>query len=746
MVDYGHRSPLPFSGCGGNGALTGRRELLSLGRTGDGALLDLGQPATESEPTMPSVFCEWLGFCPTGWPFGTAIALPEDAELPAVSAATVLSGVSIREEGRRRSPLIIGVTAPSFAQWVRFGQPAGLAPFPVAVASAITSGRTAGAAFSLSAPLQALVVLLWFLVGSVVCRRFRAAPAKIFLPAVASLLISTGAYAVLLVVTPVTGAVLAALVAPTVTLLSERRRTREFADRVTRLHRGGGGIRFAPAAALIHSEKELIRKLGWFSRSVLSCPGCVYYRLNNSEQCYEHAGGYEIEPAELAVLRAACTDEPFATAARNRPTGVLCKGVFKDDRGSRVVPITTGPDVVGMWVVPHQPETPAPEATKAAAAAQYLADRLSIDANTARHRPTADSALVDQLERVHQLVHEGIEERKQLEAVLEELPVPLVIADMSGVVLFVNRALSTLLVGNDLGVIATMRDLLFRLADEQTATRLAASLFSAREQASFVWSTSAGRNYRIELQPFYRSWNAPGEDLVGFIATFLDISVTFELRTMRKNVSDFLSEQIRARLMRITAQLAIAQTIAEDEAVRANLDSVEEEVNGVTDILNKATTFLFEPETQLFEAVPSNPNDVVNMAVTYVKRNANGNAVAFDVRLPEVPMPVDIHTAQAIEHLTRILQQVHRTTAAGETIALDLHEDIDRSILRIAWPSFQIHAGFVEQANTAGPEEAGHGLPPLLVACVQAKEVFPQLHVDKETNTRMTIAIDLQRP
>ena len=125
----------------------------------------------------------------------------------------------------------------------------------------------------------------------------------------------------------------------------------------------------------------------------LSCSGCIYYRLNSSEQRYEHAGGYDIEPDELAVLQAASSDEPFATAARNRPTGVLCKGVFKDDRGARVVPITTRSDIVGMWVVPHRHETSAPEAKKASAAAQYVAARLSID-DGEEHRLATGSALV----------------------------------------------------------------------------------------------------------------------------------------------------------------------------------------------------------------------------------------------------------------------------------------------------------------------------------------------------------------
>jgi PAS domain-containing protein len=746
MVDYGLHSPQPFPGCATSaGPLAPVAAQLSLGATSDGVVLDLGQRAAQTDPPMSSVFCQWLGFCPEGSPFGTAVALPDQAELPVVSAAALLAGgISVREEGQRRNPVLVGITAAPFAQWVRIGHRPDLVPFPIAVASALASARSAGQAVSLSRLLQTVVILVWFGLAMVLTRLFRAAPVKVFVPTLASAAVAAFSYGLLLFVVPLTGAALAALWPAAATLVSERWHVRDFADRVTRLHRRGG-LRFAPTASLIQSEKDLIRKLAWFSRSYLNCLGFVYYRLNNAEQRYEYAGGYHIGPEELTDLQSGTADEPFATAARMRPTGVLCGGVFKDDREARIVPIITGPDIAGMWVVPHRHETTAPAAKKAVEAAQYVASRLSMN-DVGGQGVTTGSAFVDELERVHQLVHEAAEERRQLEAVLDELPVPLVIADMSAVVLFVNRALSALLLENDLGVITTMRDLLFRLADEPTATRLANSLFSSRESASFVWSGTGGRSYRIEMQPFYRSWNAPGEELVGFIASFLDITVTFELRNMRKNVSDFLSEQIRARLMRITANLAVAQTVTEEDTVLAYLESVEAEVNGVTDILNKATSFLFEPETKLFEAVPSNPNDMVNMAVAYARKNANGNDVSFDVSLPEVAMPVDIHTAQAIEHLTRILQQVFRTTAAGETVALALREEVDRSVLRIGWPSFQIHADFLEQVNGAGAADAGPDLPPLLVACLQAKEVFPRLCVEKETNTRMRIVIDLRRP
>lgn len=702
--------------------------------------------ASTAERTL---FCGWVGLCPKEVTFGPVVEFPWQP-VPTVSAADLLEGqIRIDEEVRRRAPALLGLTAEPFAQVLYVGPDAVSTPYPFAVAAAVASGRSHGATHPLSRTTQILMVALCLLSSVAAVERFRIPLVWIFLSA-GSLWIAAavGVYVTVGRAVPVCGALLVGAPVAVVSLWAERRRAEMFLRQLARLDRGYE-FRFGAEGSVIEEEEELIRKLGWFSRSFFQCCRSGFFRYRTARRRFEFAGGYGVEPSDLLRPEFAASDPAFAAALESQPSGVLAWEVCDRGAAAQLVPVLAGTQVVGMWMLLVDDESKAPESRKLATVVAWLTLRLSAGGSGLRRTMLSDRCstalpavgIAKDMARTERLILEALEERKTQENLLYELPVPLMLADMSGAVVAVNRALATLLFDAGVGVTTTVRELLFRLVNERAALRAASSLFAAREAASLLWACPNGRSYSVDARPVYGDVKARPEELLGFVATFVDVTVAYELRSVHQHAVETWTGQALRRLQRLPGLLH-EMSAARRSRMRA-LRRVRYELGVASTLLAKAHRALQDPEASLSENAPGNLPAIVEMALGRVRANNPNRRWCFDVHPCEQGRPVDLHAAGAIEQLTRILEQVQQTAICGERAHIYLDEHGHRSRLTISWRSFQVQRAYLDVANAAGPRDIEQELPPLLLTCVQAKEVFPGLTIRHVSTGQMQITIGL---
>ncbi len=643
----------------------------SIGLHMDGGQLMLGTYEN------PSLLCDWIGVCPKDTAFGVLVQKP-DAGIPMVSAAALLNGeVRIDHASETFRPVFLGVTVPGYVQWLPLGNNPMPAPLVLALSAGVARGRSEGPSQRMKPAWAFLCIALLAMLSLILrARQLWSLQVHLFvgtltLPVLLLVIQALSAWAL-----PVTALLLSALYAPMMTLWRRRQSFQDLMRHLAFWHQTEA-FRFAPQANRIVSEKDLIRKLGWFSRSFFECPRCAFYRYEPRTASFVYAGGYDLRPADLSVKEGSATSGIFARALQHQPSGIIDTGFLKSGTGARIVPIIIGGKPHGIWVLAFRRDVEPPEAKKIAAVIDWLALRLPKDKGL-RRSSAASFGFGAEVDQVKALLKDASHERLHHETLVYALPVPLLVTDISGAVVSMNRALSRILFENGLGVFTSIRELLFRLADEEQATSMANALFFARHSVAFMWSGPDERTFRIEMQPLLHSPQKGMPEMLGFTATFVDITVGEDIKMLQ----------------------------------------------------NRA-----------FEAGSSDANDLVSMALKRARRDVEHKAT-FDVQLSQKPVPVDLDALGAVEHLSRILTQIPQTTDPGGIVAVRVHQPRDDVLLDMVWPSLQIRRDVLERANAAASLDAPQELPSLLVACVQAKKVFPHLHVQRVPNAHMRIRIE----
>ncbi|MGB0679521.1 MAG: hypothetical protein ACPGUV_07670, partial [Polyangiales bacterium] len=554
----------------------------------DGQLWDVQAAMNAGGSHGPSWLCAVARRCPSG-PAMQSPLLP--GAPPMVSATLLLDkALPLATRGRR---ILIGLTAPAFASFVTVG------PHAEHISEAEALTRSASALHPPPRrPLpwwgNVLLLLLWLALwtfpGHALCRRDNRL--HLLVGASAALMLTSLTYLFGALALPGAALLLLAALPPLLLLLLQETQIRNFASYAFRIVLQES-FRHAPTAALVRGDAQLLTKLGALTRSYFETDDCAWFRRDAKTDSFTLAGAYGIALDDLSESAARGAHAAQRRAALAPSGGILADGIFADPaRRCRLVPLRYRSTLLGLWCIPFRDSPPSVEIVWRLVA--WLSPRLALAAQSGGSSAELGHGRIGQsLSDLQNLLATDSDERRRQHQVVMSLPTPMLVSDLSGMILYVNDALSELLLASGIGVVHSMRQLIFKLSHDENHGRDAASrLFKDGKQVHFA-HTLSGKTWHIDLKAMHGSSAAADASAeaehahLGFIGIFIDMSLPEQLERVRRSVAAFIDNEVRNKVMVAQGQALRARQALGDSPAEAQLDRITHALEDIARVVDE---------------------------------------------------------------------------------------------------------------------------------------------------------------
>ncbi len=719
----------------------------------DGVVRGLKGAVTVGERFGPSAFCEWLNDCAS---IGDVMLRDpaSGSRLPTVSAADLMTARIRLDAGDSASRItLIGVTAPWWRRTVRVGSSASVVAFPEAVGLAIAEAQGRPLGWNPSSGADFLLPLVLVLIV-IALHRFRYGRPYLLL-AVAASVVTLGTSAALfganVVRLPTTALALIPMIPVVVTFIDSQTLVERFLQGVVRTVMREG-FRYAPRGSLIRTPADLLVKLGGLTRNHLQHQRCAYLQCVPDSSRLEFVGGYMVTPADFVSQEFSLDAEPWCRLESEVGTSGVFEGLL-EHHGPRVclVPVRSKSRLLGVWCILLDAGKPDLSNVKLARLLSWLQPRLALDDNgrSAPGQEDLTAQIARDLEQVRELLGTAAEERRQQLAILAALDLPLMVVDYSGSVLFVNQSLEDLLQVAGIRRLRTLRELIFALIGESDLEEHMNKLFGNDAPLLFPWVDREGRTFHIRVHPIAESSAVSDAGMLGYVAVFHDVNVSSQLKRLRATMLDYLTNELRNRLMVALGFNELAAKTIEKQAARDALGSVRDALNEITTLLDDMQGTL-DVESALDARLPTDPLDIVRTAIADATDVANKVGTKIETDMPVIAQAVLVPLTRAQSHLASILRLACAEAPKGSPVTLRLHEDEVQTHLHIVWSGPGYDESVVRRVNESDVESNQSNndstlLPESIGPILRAKEVFSSLHLESSPGQGVSIRISLDR-
>lgn len=695
--------------------------ILRLSTDADGVLREQAlQGSTES------LWCDWVEGCVEN--AGQYIPIPPDIQLHHLSASDLFDDtVLFAMEGGNTA--LLGLTVPGISPLVTVGPRHVPASVVEATGWSIAAGRMLGVRTHLGAVatggvLAGSMALSWLIFGLSSGRLRRAA--WVWLP-----VLMAGVAALFYVLTPFStpfsAAILCGAFPSVITVVQGRSRFFSFLRHAdTRLMEIRQSAPFQTRP--IHTHDQLLIKLGGLTRVYMFTDRCAWFVMD-AKGTPTFFGGYG--------LRA----DDFQRAPRLPPRRIrqavpsfMDEGLLVDENlRAELVPIYERDQFLGLWCIPQHQTQDSPDPQMLRSVLNWLEPRLVFQ-GAMRRKDLLDLRSGLMLDRLERLVREH---RFQLNTV-QNMDVPLMIADLSGEIQHTNTALQRLLERLELKPFATIRGLLFHLAPEEVQS-LTARLYRLQEPVLLTWKPSAEHTIRLQLRPIRRT--------VGDNVEFLGFSVVFIERVRQAwNMSthlSFLENMISETLSGSQAAQKELQkgllTLYRPDDLRQRLMQVLGEYEGVQDALSRMRSFARLPEGELLPL--ADPSALIRHAVAETRALQMERSIMVQTVLPDVVRPVPLQVDEAVIALAQFLRYALKQTPESGWLEVRLVREDEEQFVEIQSSGGTLDAHSVARISNQQVQR----LEPGLGSFVVIQELFGELTLGSDNPMGLQIRFPLPR-
>ena len=707
----------------------------------------LYRPVPEDELNQ-SAFCVWAHRCPATDAMAQPILAFDRRPFLSLSAATLLDQTAPIELTAGQT-VFIGITSPWYTEQVRI-EPAGkTVTYPQAVALALIAAMQD----PIVVPhwsIQLLFLVSWVALSFLVQRRIGVSDERTSLlaaPAV-GLVVVIGAYALHLGRLPIVATAVVSGLPPAVAILTNQGAIRHFLHAAMRIivH---AGFRHTPSAALIRSHDQLVVKLGGLTRCYFDTDQCFWLRVKADGNGLEFGGGYHLDTSMFRIQLDDIDSPPFSQALSNYPAGCEVEDMLEGELPhARLMPIVVEDGTLGFWGVPYADTANIPSRHTAICLGRWLAPRIQINlpaAKKRRARMPLGSRMLRDLGALRDLLNTTSEERKQQAETINALPAPVLVTDVSGMILYINEALASLFAQNEVGVIATLREVFFRFEqDEERALGMIQRVFRHLSSVTFAWNDIRGRSYQISVRPVMGEGpNAELSDLLGFVAVFVDVSLPKQLRQVQASVYDFVTNHVRNRLMVAGGYTEILAATATDPTSQQLLAELGNAVADITEVMDQITEAV-SIEEDLDRKLPIDPLTILSEVLEDIAARGDQRGLHIECALPDMAQSVNLAPVPAQEALRAILNLACDDAPEGSTVRVNLDEYQDLTTLTIRWEGLGLDETALE--NLMSDELESGDTPTAAERAVQmARQAFTAVELDGQPGGGLRVTVQAQR-
>lgn len=704
----------------------------------DGVIRDLTAAANTAPVDEESAFCVWNARCPSGGdmslplvPFGAG------GSLPTISAANLLDGKMALDPVLSKGTVLIGVTAPWLSRQTRIGSSAVLVSQPEAIGIAIASARSRPPVHVPGRAVDTLIILL-AVFGAWALHRLRGFTRDwVFVHAIPPLfaLIAIALYCGGILRVPVVALALAPLVPIVVAALATGEMLSEFLQNIARVV-VREGFRYSPRAAIIRTKEDLIVKLGGLTRNYTRTDRLAWFHADAVTGRIDFEGGYGITRADLGTYETTITGAPWSLLA-DSPGGMAVGNLFKDpDLRAYLVPLYVEGALLGVWVVPFTETTGAPDPRIIGELVRWLTPRLAFTGPDLSRMKQARAFLADRLKAelasVKDLLVAASEERRQQLETLRAVGFPLMVADVSGAVLYVNTELKEVLTRAGIGSLSSVREFAFRLWGEAELKTVLSRLFGEHASVSFPWVDGDGRHHQVRLDAI-RSEDEQ-RDLLGYVAVFQDTSPVERLRKTRTMLAGHLAVSTVEKIAAIR-EAALDGGAKALGTIPTDLETVEQLVLELRAVVDKAE--------RLDRPMPVDFGDVVRSALRNLAGLRRRRRQEVTCKFPDGAQSVMTIASRAEEQLVALLREACVRAPEGAELSVNVRNEKDKTTVSIGWPGVGFDERLLESWRASPAAEGGETAMP--EAFAGARRVFGELTFGGAPGSGASVTFSLPR-
>ncbi|MBW2734366.1 MAG: CHASE2 domain-containing protein [Deltaproteobacteria bacterium] len=729
---------------------------LYLASRSDGVIRDLRRESDAGDRFGPSAFCDWLGACPTAGPMSIPLHTYRGRQkVPTISALDILDRqIKLSKGGGKNRLVFIGFSAPAVARMVRVGPAAEYLPFVEAVALAVTAAKGNGEIFVFEPALDVAVLLsaLLLAIGIHRFRYFSIGPLSLMLLSVALVVLSVLLYALDVVRLPLTGLVLIGLIPPMVTLVSSQSLVRDFLQTVQRIILREG-FRYTPRGGMIRSFEELHIKLGGLARNYAGSNHCATFKVDAQAQRIEFFKGYGLRREHLKLQGEDLRKGPWSRILTLQAGGLISDDVIIDEEQvGYLVPLYSETQIVGIWLIPFKRGDRPPNAGTIAKLVRWLAPRLALKSSgLAEPGLRLVNQMEEEVNNVRDLFAAASEERRQLLETFRSINSPLLVADVSGAVIYSNTALHQLMGAAGLGTIASIRELAFKLQGEKGLQETINRLFAQLETVRISWSDKAGHAYHVKVSPILAEGVDGQGDINGYIALFQDLSLPIKMKDVRASVVQYAASHIRDKLMAIVNYTGMIEERSREEGTRTLVSIIQKEARDIEKMTAKLRAVI-GLDSGSRQVMPVNFVDVIYGAMNRLALVAKEKELKFICNVPEAPLPVMVPPGAAQEHFAMLLREACMRVPRSSSITINMEELEEKTTVDIHWPGTSYDEDLLHMLEE-GSSEVLDGevlwmdtdMDTLANLYRTPQEVFGSIHVSGSPGAGATISLGLPR-
>ncbi len=268
-----------------------------------------------------------------------------------------------------------------------------------------------------------------------------------------------------------------------------------------------------------------------------------------------------------------------------------------------------------------------------------------------------------------QLYHHAQSQQRQLEAVLQAIPVVLLVLDDIGKILLINAAGAELLSGTPYNIIGQyLED--FAQADRGLTPVL--EIVKNPEASGRFWSfETRSELHKLDFTVSVSMWET--RNTVGYAVVMYDVTTSRDLHRFKDELLKVASHDLRSPLSLISGYCdLIGEDLPEDRAhLREYLQVIERSVDRMNGLLDDMLRVEQVRSSPLELREPVDLNDIVATVLDHTHPLADQKQQMFRVHLPREPLPT-IHAdrVQIREAMDNLVGNAIKYTPSGGRITV----------------------------------------------------------------------------